>query len=654
MKYKLILLLTVLAFVSLAMLGTRHLYSASSPPEGTAHKVPDWPQLSVRMEVPPDAIVADPENPTLRELGVFAWNEFFALTWPALDGRRGMPDPNATYGETETPVVWETYWHKVEMFPGDQLPNQLNGKPNRAGKPLYKYIRREKSGDEHEFVFKNNYVGPAGLQDSTLFHNLDEASELDDDDLYVHQIAQDNAVLYEAKMNYDGYKYILEKKLYLESEREKAKFQTLGKLSEIGSSCKAPEDCKDYICLPCGELTTGKEGNIEIKAAFRRLTSEDDPADFFVKKVIRYIYVRDSTEEGQYFDRKKYTVSEYALIGLHIIHKTQQFPSFTYATFEHVNNEKTNYQYFDLIDLPPKKGGEVRGEGDDRLKVHNLSRDIPVPKEIKQINEEVHRLPEMQNVVWKNYQLINIQAVPIDYSSLDPSDKVASANYHLANLVIESNEELQNFRGSRFNPSVKNTYTKDREFVNMGGCMGCHGRAQSFKGTDFNFLIGNAPFSEPEIPRLNVITPVFPIRSYRDVREMFKAFESRYLKIGVEKNSPKAKEEWRCYDDPDNFRGGECTDKGLIITHKRDRHGKIKFGHETVELKYSLLENQMGKPIFIRLLSGDGDRIRTTIDIQYQGKTVQVYQVPREGIYFQPDQIKNLEKWIKDGCPNLP
>ena len=42
----------------------------------------------------------------------------------------------------------------------------------------------------------------------------------------------------------------------------------------------------------------------------------------------------------------------------------------------------------------------------------------------------------------------------------------------------------------------KNTYYGGH-FYNMGGCMGCHGRAQR-AGTDFSFTLAGGPVKEPE------------------------------------------------------------------------------------------------------------------------------------------------------------
>ena len=79
------------------------------------------------------------------------------------------------------------------------------------------------------------------------------------------------------------------------------------------------------------------------------------------------------------------------------------------------------------------------------------------------------------------------------------SNKHDKSCFFLANIVIETNEELQNFTGSiaATAKGVKNTWSGGSH-VNMGECMGCHGVAQG-SGVDFSFLIANAPFTAPEV-----------------------------------------------------------------------------------------------------------------------------------------------------------
>lgn len=73
----------------------------------------------------------------------------------------------------------------------------------------------------------------------------------------------------------------------------------------------------------------------------------------------------------------------------------------------------------------------------------------------------------------------------------DPSNQALLDNVNVAGLITDF--DLQG------NP-IKNVYSGGHGF-NMGGCMGCHGNAQAFKGGDFSFIIlGVGKFNlEPEV-----------------------------------------------------------------------------------------------------------------------------------------------------------
>jgi len=82
---------------------------------------------------------------------------------------------------------------------------------------------------------------------------------------------------------------------------------------------------------------------------------------------------------------------------------------------------------------------------------------------------------------------------PVQCTGLDP-------NYFMANFVIESDPFLNNFSGPGFggNPfqNCNNIVTFSSQSgatqgtqMDMGGCKGCHGVAQTAFGTDFSFLL---------------------------------------------------------------------------------------------------------------------------------------------------------------------
>jgi hypothetical protein len=69
-----------------------------------------------------------PAQATLQQAAEFAWEEFFALNWPAgpQPTRRDTPSSTCAFGDQSAncagPLVWETFRGKVEIFPGGGNP----------------------------------------------------------------------------------------------------------------------------------------------------------------------------------------------------------------------------------------------------------------------------------------------------------------------------------------------------------------------------------------------------------------------------------------------------------------------------------------------------------------------------------------------------
>lgn len=161
-----------------------------------------------------------------------------------------------------------------------------------------------------------------------------------------------------------------------------------------------------------------------------------------------------------------------------------------------------------------------------------ISQKAPKPMGTVEVNAVVHQAikdalkaeGKDTNSVWLNYRLIGTQFKAIDLDTkYDPDDpRYPVTEYdptgigqpiYLANLVIETNHGLQKFMGqppvtqviSKYSKKglvsnngynyVRNTpnlafmnFAAGAKPVNMGGCMGCHGVAQS-KGYSFSFVL---------------------------------------------------------------------------------------------------------------------------------------------------------------------
>jgi hypothetical protein len=197
-----------------------------------------------------------------------------------------------------------------------------------------------------------------------------------------------------------------------------------------------------------------------------------------------------------------YNNAVYGLVALHIIHKTISFPAFVFATWEQVDNydDESNQNTQDLafIDINPPSNTPV-----------SVTRNHPIHSQIPPVNEVVHAAFTAQNptTIWQYYKLIGVQATPVNGPpaaptdpSPPPSETDISSYYYLANLMVETNQTLQNFFGSLTGEGgttpFNNVYLNGASGspFQMGGCQGCHGTQGQSKGGDMSVVIARAPY----------------------------------------------------------------------------------------------------------------------------------------------------------------
>lgn len=162
-----------------------------------------------------------------------------------------------------------------------------------------------------------------------------------------------------------------------------------------------------------------------------------------------------------------------------------------------------------------------------------------IPSQIQQVNAAAHAALQSYGApaLWQNYKLVNVQWQPFNTSEIDTTgtntNRLASI-YSLANAVVETDNTLQEFFGGLFAPGAaffKSAFEANpssgiptppypayniygppaggnpNQFTRtvMGGCMGCHGRAQR-AGTDFSFTLSGGPVAGPEFGVLTAPT----------------------------------------------------------------------------------------------------------------------------------------------------
>ncbi|RBH58933.1 MULTISPECIES: sialidase family protein [Pseudomonas] len=458
------------------------------------------------------------------DYATFAWRSFIALNNAAntpLPANRGIGNPSSSFADSgklpqsPSPLLWQTFAHRTELFPPGGVKKGVGG-PTRpfASSPQYRYVS-----------FPNGVPLAPGAS-FAHYNNLDEATQIGQNAIFFpvnppraamngshYAPSNDSQILFEAKANPVIYTYAQGLSMY-----------------------------PDHIVLP--------DGAVEVKAAWRKL------ADIPVAQRARYHTATVVTYHGT--DKAPVAYNEdYALVALHIIHKTANYPTFIFATFEHEDamtlpdKSPTGLYYianYDKVAYSPDNGlppvatfsdGNTthtvtlpRGDVADSAHtppIYSGSNGIPkgqagpirvvqpqtIYSEVTAVNNQVKQLMDgssaFNNSVWKHYRLKGVQAIPSS-TETDP-------DYYLANILVESSQPgIQLFRGSNVFPVPEdNTLTNMRTVKNikvpdfdhstgsqtMGGCMGCHGIAQSTLKQGFSFLfdaINRANFMDPSSP----------------------------------------------------------------------------------------------------------------------------------------------------------
>ncbi len=561
----------------------------------SAQTAPDADQPSFfsmdAFQVPYDAPPYTANSQTEKtDLAIFAWQEFIALNWPSSYQTdvpiRGLPDTTKTPIEFAQPddtgqLVWQTYKHRVEVYPEGATQSNYQELFDRA--PEYNY--RGGSGDPIYAcgAYTPGIDGKLGtwtadttskeLSQVQVFNNLDETSEINlatlftsgdpkapgtapasttVDNLFMGLPKQPRRFIYEAKANRTMFDYVSHNKYYDDATRLAAQKATYTAVRDDGDGGVAPCPTiptgeQSIVCFPPGyeapeDTIAGtppsKEGTILVKATWKQLTlAEYQSKRFLTAPVIRYrildvnsdISNPETSESDDSADfcyeiiqpEPTYSTATppvltslpYGLVGLHIIHKTTNYPTFVFATFEQVDNINTalpnnDLFYYNRNILPPSN--------DSKQTV--TSRAHPISGETNNVNDMVHgqlqtllidNQKDPTDSVWLYYKLIGVQGRATDPKNTSDSD------YFLANIVTETNEVLRSFSGTldntngTINPKVFNIH-KGATTYTGGGCKGCHGNAQvgpapntvsspdQAKASDFSFITQNAPFGAPD------------------------------------------------------------------------------------------------------------------------------------------------------------
>ncbi|HJT00121.1 MAG TPA: hypothetical protein VJ756_13605 [Terriglobales bacterium] len=313
-----------------------------------------------------------PSQATLQQAAEFAWEEFFALNWPAgpqsgQPGQRDTPSSTCAFGDQSPscagPLVWETFRNKVEIFPGTGNPP---GYPTMLPSPIPPgYAYGYDALPQYNYSTYSPVVGacsnPSPSSDtspsSPVWVNLDETDQITLDSMYAGVVsakpsASNSApklIRFLAKANRAEYIYIASHHWFDGSA------PTGATAAYVKNHMQDPTDPDQYVVLP--------SGSIEVKAGWRVLNPSEKASGRFHTATVRY-YEKNSA------GAICYQQDTFGLVSLHIIQKTPMAPYFIYATFEQADNIlDANGRPVEDVDgspLPPAQRTACANGGPDR------------------------------------------------------------------------------------------------------------------------------------------------------------------------------------------------------------------------------------------------------------------------------------------------
>lgn len=465
---------TLVGLVSLS-LATGFRFTDQEPEPGTP------PQILYSCEVPYDVATTTPTGfPQQRDFDVYSWNIFFALNWPATTATKGPapcnlqngvardcnePLPKGDYG----PTVWETYKPDWAVFQGsaagaiapagwncplDPLPGCDSVEAHDAAEARLPVLR---------MIIKDANTAQEFLQAGTFAPLIDQNGSF---------------VRFEMRMNEDEFNTIDAAKLW-----------------------DSRNQTGDVNLQPEGSIPNKIVGPVEVKAAWKILTSADDKERFHTRAV--EIAWPNPDRKNKYLC-KQYTMG---LVGLHIAHKTRRAPQWIWSTFEQVDNYRGAHPSFNDPSCPtskcppneqPKNGPGPKPppwNGDPRLRhapavqvtVSNDSA-AAVRRDALALNDEVHQKLAALGSVWQYYELVSTQWPSLPYKK----DGTTVAKVNEKNTLLN--------QGAGQTPMILANTTMETYLMgpdaksNTSSCMYCHSLAGTAEGdsADFSFLLAEA------------------------------------------------------------------------------------------------------------------------------------------------------------------
>lgn len=264
----------------------------------------------------------------------FAWSEFVSLNWPTASGV-GFGDPGDT-----APVQWETYMDAGVLFPSDgSTPPPWGSQPDVPAS----CATQAKLGASGK---KMRVFSMTGKTDSPF--STGQAAPSNAPNWLGAQNGKN--VWYEITVDEDEYNYVVNNGLY--NANTQASYVNNGQ----GSPVVLPKGCDTSLGESCpnGSML----GALELKAAWMEAPDYGSNSKWNRYKITQGLVVDANTQQCRQ--------ANLALVGLHILHKTTNQPTWVWATFEHVDNV-------------PTPGGATPTDGYNFYNASCAAKDLSVP-----------------------------------------------------------------------------------------------------------------------------------------------------------------------------------------------------------------------------------------------------------------------------------
>jgi len=367
------------------------------------------------------------QSATEEEAAQFAWNTFMAINQPDQNGQG---------------TQWENYKEAFDIFLDNAATPTPWGEPTPATAPPC------------EAFLQGQKVLRVTSKVSPIINETDQA---------VGGVLIDrnqNLVHYEVYMNKPMFNYVLENQYY-------------NAVTQAGNNINFPN------------------GSMELKSAWRILDPAiDDTSRYHTANAIIYLPNAEKIENDSCLPPSVKNRLEVCsqqlvgLVGLHIAYKTPSNPSFTWITFEQVDNVKSNKYKGKTIPASFRNNDKsVLGCPENSRQCNcpeqetsQITRQNPISEWVQNVNKKNRDTLQTNGSVWANYELVGIQYA---------RDSSLLGNPVLVNLANTSMET--------FNQTASS-------------CVGCHAVARSSnpaRSSDFSWVMGRAQNPTLKLPEAN-------------------------------------------------------------------------------------------------------------------------------------------------------